>query len=143
MKKMLLVAVCAMFSSAAFSQMAISGGDFANHPERFENKPVTLKNVSVSTGDNHGGGHHEAPGGHHAAPGPGGHAQPCNPPRGNEVIQVSFRENPGYQGCFYAQGPLATQIKNQSRGGQPVEAILTIKGNSKMGYLITNFKAGH
>ena len=138
MKKMLLVAVCAMFSSAAFSQMAVSGGDFANHPEKYENKQVTIKNVSVSTGDNHAG-----PGAHHAGPAVGGHTKPCTPPRGNEEIAVSFKENPGYQGCFYAQGPLATQIKNQTRGGQPVDCVLTIKGNSQLGYLITNFKAGH
>lgn len=143
MKKLLLVAVSAMFSSAAFSQMMVNGGDFVNHPERYDNKPVTIKNVSVSTGDGHEGGHHGAPGAHHAAPGPqGGHQAPCVAPRGTEQINVTFKEKMDYQGCFYAQTPMATTIKNQTRGGHPVEAILSIKGNSKTGYLITNFKQG-
>jgi hypothetical protein len=146
MKKLVLFAVVAFASSAAFSQMAVSGGDFANHPERYDNKPVTLKQVTVGE-SHHGPGGHEGPGGHHAAPhgapGMNDHGAPCTPPTGTKQIPVNFTQNPGYKGCFYAKGPMATQILNQARGPQPVEMVLSIKGNQKMGYLITAHKIGH
>ena len=141
MKKLLLLAVVAFSSSIAFSQMVVSGGDFANHPERYENKPVSINQVTVG-GAEEGHGH-AGPGGHHGAPGMGGHQEPCNPPRGSQEIKVTFMQNPDFHGCFYAQGPMATQITNKTRGPQPVEMVLSIKGNSKMGYMITSYKVGH
>ncbi len=56
MKKLLLLAVVAFSSSVAFSQMVVSGGDFANHPERYENKPVSINQVTVG-GSQEGHGH--------------------------------------------------------------------------------------
>ncbi len=140
MKKLVLFAVVAFASSAAFSQMAVSGGDFANHPERYENKPVTINQVTVGGAEE---GHGHAGPGHHGAPGMGGHQDPCTPPRGAQEIKVNFMQSPDFQGCFYAQGPMATQITNKTRGPQPVEMVLSIKGNRKMGYMITSFKVGH
>ena len=102
MKKLLLLAVVAFSSSVAFSQMVVSGGDFANHPERYENKPVTINQVTI-------GGSHDA---HHGAPGMGGHQEPCRPPAGSQEIKVNFMQNPDFHACFFAQGPMATQIAN-------------------------------
>ena len=140
MKKLVLFAVVAFASSAAFSQMAVSGGDFANHPERYDNKPVTLKQVTVGEAQQGPGGHHAAP---HGAPGMNDHGAPCKPLTGTKQIPVNFTQNPGYKGCFYAKDPMATQILNQARGPQPVEMVLSIKGNQKTGYLITAHKIGH
>ena len=132
MKKVLLFAVVAFASSAAFSQMAVSGGDFANHPERYENKPVTLNQVSVGE-EEHGPG----------APQGATHGTPCVAPTGTTKIPVNITQNPGFHGCFYAQNAMATQILNKARGPQPVDMVLSIKGNQKMGYLITAYKIGH
>ena len=140
MKKLVLFAVVAFASSAAFSQMAVSGGDFANHPERYDNKPVTLNQVTVGEAEHGPGGHHAGP---HGAPGMNDHGAPCNPPRGTKQIPVNFKQNQEYKGCFYAQDAMATQILNNARGPQPVEMVLSIKGNQKMGYLITSYKVGH
>ena len=140
MKKLLLLAVVAFSSSVAFSQMVVSGGDFANHPERYENKPVTINQVTVG-GDQHGPDHHGP--GHHGATGMNNHAAPCNPPRGSKEISVNFMQNPDYKGCFFANDPMATQIMNKAHGPQPVEMVLSFKGNKQMGYLITSYKVGH
>ncbi len=141
MKKLLLLTVVAFSSSVAFSQMVVSGGDFANHPERFENKPVSINQVTVGgTAEGHG---HGGPGAHPGAPGMGGNQEPCRPPQGAQEIKVNFMQNPDFHGCFYAQGPMATQITNKTRGPQPVEMVLSIKGNRKMGYMITSYKVGH
>ena len=149
MKKLtLLFAVAFALVGSTMAQMAINGSDFANHPERFSNKPVTIKNVNVVVGDNHGGGHHgggmHGGMGHHEGPGgPGGHAAPCRAPQGSEEIKVEFNGNPGFSACFFAQSAMARQIKGQARGGQPVPMILSIKGNQQTGYMITSFKVGH
>lgn len=142
MKKLLLLAVIAFSNSMAFSQMVVSGGDFANHPERYDNKPVSINQVTVG-GSDEGHGHHAGPGAHHGAPGAGGHQAPCNPPRGAQEVKVNFMQNPDFHGCFYAQGPMATQIMNKARGPQPVEMVLSFKGNRQIGYLITAYKVGH
>ena len=121
--------------------MVVSGWDFANHSVCNENNPVSINQVTVG-GSQEGHGH-AGPGGHHGAPGMGRHQEPCNPPRGSQEIKVNFMQNPDFHGCFYAQGPMATQITNKTRGPQPVEMVLSIKGNRKIGYMITSFKVGH
>jgi hypothetical protein len=132
MKKILLFAVVAFASSAAFSQMAVSGGDFANHPERYENKPVTLNQVSVGE-DQHG----------HGAPKGATHGAPCVAPSGTTKIPVIVNQNPEFHGCFYAQNAIATQILAKANGPQPVDMVLSIKGTQRSGYLITAYKVGH
>lgn len=133
---MTLAAVAFAFVGTAMAQMQIDGGQFANNPAQFNNKSVTLKNVTVVfSSNNHGGPAHGGPG---MGPGPGGaQGAPCNPPRGSEKVTLKFNSAPQFNGCFFATSQLINDFKRKSGNRPEANAIVSIKGNSQMGFQIS------
>lgn len=149
MKKLsLLFAVAFAVVGSAMAQMAIPGETFAQNPTRFANRPVTIKNIEIVQASNTGGPSIGGPAGtmSHGAPGAIGTPSapsnfPCNPPRGYSKVSLHFKGAPEYNGCFFMLDAMKTTMDREC-GHNNTPAMVSFKGESRVGYVITAYKLG-
>jgi len=150
MKKLVTLAVVAIaVVGSAVAQMAIPGEIFAGNPTRFNGRKVTLKNIELVKADlNHGGPAIGGPAGAvHGAPGAVGTpsapaTHPCRPPRGFTEVGVFFKGAPEYKACFFMASNMKEQMDREI-GHENTPAQITLRGDSRMGYMISFYRLGN
>jgi len=149
-KIFLLTLVTIGMIGSSLSQIAIPGTSFADNPARFNGRKVTVKDVQVDFTNQLVGQMLMAPiSGPVSTPkvgivgpiNPTNTQTPCNPPRGFHKVDVHFLSSPEYKGCFFMSDPMYNELKRQS-GGQKLDAQLTFRGDSRVGYNITFYRLG-
>ncbi len=134
------------------AQMVMAGEQFSKNPAQFNGRQITIKNIQLDFSNNMAGPsgavapapHAGAPSNAPQAPGPNGQGAAvikCNPPKGYVAVDVDFLADPEYKGCFFLSQAQYDQLKRQA-GGQKLDAQITFKGDSRMGYQISLFKIG-
>jgi hypothetical protein len=74
------------------------------------------------------------------APGPaGGSVVRCNPPRGFSEVKIDFHSAPSFKACFFMANPMLTQLERES-SAPVVEAEITFRGDSRVGYNVTFYR---
>lgn len=152
MRKLVLSLLLSIgFIGSSFAQMAIPGAAFVDGQARFNGRKVTVKNLQLDFSDNHSKVHGfvgpvGAPANVNVGPGPVGSptaptASPCNPPRGFKKLNVVFLERPEANVCFFMMDAMYDELKRQS-GNQAVDAQITFRGDSRVGYNVTFYKLG-
>jgi len=150
MKKLVTLVVLAIaVVGSAVAQMAIPGEIFASNPARFNGRKVTLKNIELVKADlNHGGPAIGGPAGAlHGAPGAVGtpsapSTHPCRPPRGFTEVGVFFKGAPEYKACFFMASNMKEQMDREI-GHENTPAQITLRGDSRMGYMISFYRLGN
>ena len=150
MKKLVTLAVVAIaVVGSAVAQMAIPGEIFAGNPARFNGRKVTIKNIEIVKSDtNHGGPAIGGPAGAvHGAPGAVGTpsapaTHPCRPPRGFTKVEVFFKGAPEYKACFFMASNMKEQMDREI-GHENTPAQITLRGDSRMGYMISFYRLGN
>ena len=150
MKKLVTLVVLAIaVVGSAVAQMAIPGEIFASNPARFNGRKVTLKNIELVKADlNHGGPAIGGPAGAlHGAPGAVGTpsapaTHPCRPPRGFTEVGVFFKGAPEYKACFFMASNMKEQMDREI-GHENTPAQITLRGDSRMGYMISFYRLGN
>lgn len=134
----------------SMAQMAIPGEVFAQNPSRFNGRKVTIKNIEIVPANSHqaGGPSIGGPAGtlSAGAPGPVGsptapQTTPCRPPRGFSQVDVHFRGEPNYKGCFFMADNMKQQLDREV-GNHNTPAQIGFRGDSRMGYHITFYRLG-
>jgi hypothetical protein len=127
MKKLtLLFAFAFAVVGFAMAQMPIPGEIFAKNPERFNGRKVTLKNIEIVEGHTD----HDAL-----------LTRPCRPPRGFTQVTLFFKGMPEYNGCFFMAEKMKTQMHREI-GHKSTPAQVTIRGDSRSGYMISFYQLG-
>ena len=149
-KLFLLAALTIGMVASSVAQMAIPGEIFASNPTRFNGRKVTIKNIQISgetTNSNQG-----------LLVGPSSNATinfnsgvigtpttpnvvPCRPPRGFSEINVFFKGEPEFKGCFFMADAMKTQL-GRELGGQNIDAMITFRGDYRTGYNVTFYRLG-
>ena len=150
MKKLVTLVVLAIaVVGSAVAQMAIPGEIFAGNPARFNGRKVTIKNIELVKADlNHGGPAIGGPAGAlHGAPGAVGTpsapaTHPCRPPRGFTEVGVFFKGAPEYKACFFMASNMKEQMDREI-GHENTPAQITLRGDSRMGYMISFYRLGN
>ena len=150
MKKLVTLVVLAIaVVGSAVAQMAIPGEIFASNPARFNGRKVTLKNIELVKADlNHGGPAIGGPAGAlHGAPGAVGtpsapSTHPCRPPRGFTEVGVFFKGAPEYKACFFMASNMKEQMDREI-GHENTPAQINLRGDSRMGYMISFYRLGN
>ena len=150
MKKLVTLVVLAVaVVGSAVAQMAIPGEIFASNPARFNGRKVTLKNIELVKADlNHVGPAIGGPAGAlHGAPGAVGtpsapSTHPCRPPRGFTEVGVFFKGAPEYKACFFMASNMKEQMDREI-GHENTPAQITLRGDSRMGYMISFYRLGN
>jgi len=152
MRKLLLLAVMTIgMIASSVAQMAIPGEIFAQNPARFNGRKVTLKNIKVTSSNFAGSavsGPAIAPVGGSVVLTPGAigtpsapNVTPCRPPRGFSQVEVFFKGEPDYKGCFFMADAMKSQL-DRELGGQDVDAQITFRGDYRTGYNVTFYRLG-
>ena len=150
MRKLFLLSLISIgMIGSSIAQMAIPGGIFADNPNRFNGRKVTIKNVQIDMNDLMGSNQATISPSNgpvslsSVAPGPNGQTATmnCRPPRGFEKVSVFFMEKPDYKTCFFMAKPMFEQLKRET-GGQTVDVHLTFRGESRTGYNVTFYRIG-
>ena len=151
MRKLLLLAVMSIgMIESSVSQLAITGEVFSQNPARFNGRKVTIKNIEIVKSENYGsvisgpaigptGSVVIAPGavGTPSAP----NVTPCRPPRGFSRVELFFKGEPGYNGCFFMADNMKTQLDRET-GNENVPANITFRGDHRTGYMISFYRLG-
>lgn len=153
MKKFLLIALITLsFIGNSIAQMAIPGAVFVSKPSSFNGRQVTIKNIQLDFSNQKVNGFvgpvtpAGSPSTIGVGPGPVGSptaptTTPCNPPRGFTKLDVVFLESPETKYCFFMKDAMYTELGRQS-GHQQIDAQITFRGDSRMGYNVTFYKLG-
>lgn len=149
MKKILLTLLVTIgMIGSSLSQMVIPGETFAANPARFNGRPVTVKNIEIVKSYVTGGPAIGGPVGtmSHGAPGAVGTPSapsnfPCNPPRGYSKVDLHFKGAPEFNGCFFMLDAMKSQM-NRECGHSNTPAMVSFKGESRVGYVITAYRLG-
>ena len=146
MKKLsLLFAIGFILVGSSMAQMAIPGEVFASNPGRYNNRKVTLKNLEFVKTDGTIGATNKGPAGTLTKGAPGAAVTPstpastCRPPRGFTEVIVFFKGEPNYKGCFFMADNMKQQLDREC-GQNKTPAELTLRGDSRSGYLITFYR---
>ena len=107
----------------------ITGRSFTSRRAFFNNKKVTVSDAVVFSPLSEEMSR---------TPGPLG-SERCSVPKGFESVQVTFKSDPEFAGCFYMERGLAKRVA-QMNMGKPRDAQITFQGDDRMGYLITIFR---
>lgn len=137
---------------SSLGQMAIPGEVFAQNPARFNGRKVTIKNIQIVAENLNGGNGMSGPIGTVSgplslgAPGPVGtpsapNVTPCNPPRGFSKLNVFFKGEPNYKGCFFMADVMFSQL-NRELGGHDADAMISFRGDARTGYHVSLYKLG-
>lgn len=136
---------------SSMAQMAIPGEVFAQNPSRFNGRKVTIKNIELVSSTLNGGpnmvslspvtGTVSGPVtvGQVGPTSPSVH--PCRPPRGFSKVEVFFKGEPEFKGCFFMADVMKSQL-DRELGGQNVESIISFRGDYRTGYHISLYKLG-
>jgi hypothetical protein len=150
MKKIVLLSLLFIgMIGTSMGQMVIPGEVFTQKPVSFNGRVVSVKNIQLDFSNKMmapiGAVAPVGPVSHASvAPGPNGSNTPvgrCNPPRGFVIVDVDFIADPEYQGCFFMSETMYQELKRQA-GGQKLDAQITFRGDSRIGYNITFYKIG-
>lgn len=134
---------------SSVAQMAIPGEVFAQNPARFNGRKVTIKNIQIVAENLNGGnntvGTLSGPFSL-GAPGPVGtpsapNVAPCRPPRGYTTLNIFFKGEPEYKGCFFMMDSMFTQL-NRELGGHDADAMISFRGDARTGYHVSLYKLG-
>ncbi len=130
----------------SFSQMAISGGIFAENPARYNGRMVTIKNVrlNLSAQNRSVGVSSVGPAGSGLIP-QGSSAvaattPSCLPPKGFNQVDIVFIEKPDYRGCFFMSEALYNQCKKEVKGKTSVDVQITFRGDNRTGFNIESYR---
>lgn len=130
-------------ASASKAQTPVNATDFTSNPEKYKGMTISISGVQFNTEIKaptstsvSGGGVAVSPGkGATAAPAAG--ATRCNAPKGYKAVDVNFPTDPTFKKCFVMKNSLYASLPiNQSA----INATITFKGDTKLGYTITLFK---
>lgn len=138
---------------SSLAQMAIPGEVFTQNPARFNGRKVTIKNIQIVAENLNGSNGMSGPIGvvsgplSLGAPGPVGtpsapNVTPCNPPRGYSKLNVFFKGEPEYKGCFFMMDAMFTQL-NRELGGHDADAMISFRGDYRTGYNVSLYKLGN
>lgn len=149
MKKLLSFALVVFAVGSAMAQMVIPGESFAKNPSSFNGRKVSVRNVQVDFSNNMVAAPGAvAPAGPinsvASAPGANGAGTQvvrCNPPRGFSQLDVTFLAAPEFEGCFFMQNAMYSELQRQA-GGRAIDIQLTFQGDSRTGYNVTFYKIG-
>ena len=146
MKKLILGLLAIGMMGSSIAQMAIPAGIFADNPVRFNGRKVTIKNIAIKSEDSHPTTISVLPGPSNiAVNGNVGTSQPrvapCRPPRGFEKVGVFFIDKPEFEGCFFMAKSMYDQLQREL-GGHNVNAQITFRGDSRIGYHISFYRLG-
>ena len=148
MKKLILTSLLTIgMIASSVAQMAIPGEVFASNPSRFDGRKITIKNIEIAKADPHAGPSIGGPAGSfQGAPGPVGSptapaAHPCRPPRGFSEVSIFFKGAPEYKGCFFMADNMKSQLDREC-GHENTPAIISFRGDSRVGYHITLYRLG-
>jgi hypothetical protein len=134
--------------AAAQGAMNVTASEFVARSGRFNGVTVVISNLkidlsAVSTTIPSGAVSPAGSGapvpGSPAAPGPmsaGSSDIRCLPPRGFKTVKVGFPADANFTKCFF----IAEAQYNALPKGQTLNAQLTFKGDSNLGYVITLFR---
>jgi hypothetical protein len=149
MKKIYTLLFALVISVASYAQMIIPGEIFSANPARYNGRKLAIKNIEIVKSHEHHGPAIGGPAGtfHQGAPGPIGSpqapaAQPCRPPRGFSPVEIKFIGDPEFRACFFMADNMKTQL-DREMGHESAPAIISFRGDSRMGYHITLYRLGH
>lgn len=150
MRKILLTALVTIgMIGSSLGQLAIPGEVFAQNPARFNGRKVTIKNIQIVAENLNGGnGTIGTVSGPFSIGAPGAigtpsspNVTPCRPPRGYSKLNVFFKGEPQYKGCFFMMDAMFTQL-NRELGGHDVDATISFRGDARTGYHVTLYRLG-
>lgn len=132
--------------ASGIAQMAIPGAIFTSNQARFNGRKVTIKNVQVVPETITNSNVAIAPINPNPVSISPGNIGPigkvslnCTAPRGFHTVNILFLEDPDFQGCFFVADVMYKQLMREL-GGQSVDAEITFRGDSRIGYHITMFR---
>lgn len=149
-KLFLLAALTIGMVASSVAQMAIPGEIFAQNPARFNGRKVTIKNIEIVKSEPVGsvisGPSIRPTGSVVIAPGAVGtpsapNVTPCRPPRGFSRVELFFKGEPGFSGCFFMADNMKTQL-DREMGNENVPANVTFRGDYRTGYMISFYRLG-
>ncbi len=115
------------------NQEVIPGIALASNPTQFNNKTVTVKNVTISFDEDQ-----SAPG----ANGAKSKAQKCNAPLSFKMLNLTFTEKPSFTPCFYVSDAYYNKLKESAQGQSSIAAQVTLRGSVQTGYTVYFCKLG-
>lgn len=149
MRKTILAVVLTIGTiGSTLAQLAIPGEVFADNPHRFNGRRVTIKNIQlnseVTSGQLSVG--QSSPALLNVSAGVVGTPsaptiQPCRPPRGFSQIDVVFKGKPEFKACFFMQDAMKIQL-DREMGGHITDAMISFRGDHRMGYHVSLYKLG-
>lgn len=123
MKKLVFLAVLTFILGSTLAQSAVVPSvTFTSNPNRFNDKMVTVTDAGMVRSNDRAT------------------YTRCHIPAGFEKVNVMFKSDPDFEGCFFMQRRLANAVTNRLRphGSTPVQ--ITFKGSKRTGYIITLFR---
>ena len=144
MKKItLFVLSIVALAGAASAQTVITDAQFTENTTKYNGLTVSISNLTLNPQTAVPSGSGVTSGGAVAAPGAGKAAAAapgvirCNAPRNYRAIDVDFKNDPSFNKCFFISKTLYSSLPKGQNG---LNATVTFKGDSKVGYTITLFK---
>jgi hypothetical protein len=149
MKKIYSLLFAIAVSAASYAQMAIPGETFSLNPSRFNGRLTTIKNIEIVKGLEKSGPQIGGTAGslQQGAPGPIGSptspaTAPCRPPRGYSQVDIFFKGDPQFKGCFFMVDAMKAQMERDC-ALEKTPAQITFRGDSRTGYHITFYRIGN
>ena len=152
MKKFILSIASIFALTTVFAQgaMTVNPADFTSNPARFNGKTISVSTLKINMASTSASPALSSVSGPVApmsvgpvapvAPGPVGAGAPvikCNAPRSFVAVDVDFPNDPNYNACFFMSEAM---YKSLPKGQPSVNAMITFKGDNRMGYTITMYK---